>query len=105
MLKPGQPTGKDSCRVEPVGTLSAPPDSPAVARAVTAWATVRAGVDRLKELRANPGPVPGEPLPANFLKHADDQTVAALAAVLGAIGRHGPAADFSRWAVLAAPRF
>jgi hypothetical protein len=72
---------------------------------VAAWGVVRAGVDDLKALRQNPGAA-GEPLPAAFLKHADDQTVAGLAAVFRAINQHGlTGTDFTRWAVLAAPRF
>lgn len=91
----------------PAGTTPfAPPQSPAVRCAVTAWGVTRAGVDTLKALRHDPGPVPGGPLPASFLKHADDQTVAGLAAVLRAIDRHGLAGtDFNAWGVLAAPRF
>jgi hypothetical protein len=46
------------------------------------------------------------PLPANFLKHADEQTVVGLFAVFHAIQNHGLAgADFKHWAVVAAPRF
>jgi hypothetical protein len=46
------------------------------------------------------------PLPPSFLKHSDEQTVAALAAVFGAIRQHGlDPGSFASWAVLAAPRF
>src|SRR5207244_64037 len=49
---------------------------------------------------------PGTTLPANFLKHADEQTVAGVAAVFQAIGA-GSLSDvsFTHWGVLAAPRF
>lgn len=73
---------------------------------VAAEAVVRVSLDSLAELRRNPGPVYGEPLPASFLKHADDQTVAGLAAVYQAIDRSGlHETCFCDWGVVAAPRF
>jgi hypothetical protein len=73
---------------------------------VVARAVVRASPEALKALRSQPGPALGAPLPVNFLKHADEQTVAGIAAVLRAGHEHGLAGvDFSRWGVLAAPRF
>lgn len=73
---------------------------------VAADATVRVGVEELPELRRRPGPVCGEPLPASFLKHADEQTVAGLTAVYQAIERAGLQTTCYRdWGVLAAPRF
>jgi hypothetical protein len=76
-----------SCGLGAVGLAQAPLE------ATTAW-------------RQNLGPVPGPPLPPNFLKHSDEQTVVGLAAVYRAIhdSRLGDR-DFSRWAVLAAPCF
>ncbi len=78
-------------------------------------ASCRAPYEALTELRRQPGTLPaqmrgGEPLPANFLKQSDEQTVIALAAVLEAIRAHalappGQAAPFRDWGVLAAPRF
>jgi hypothetical protein len=51
-------------------------------------------------------PLAREPLPSSFLKHADEQTVAGLAALGEAIRGHGlQDTDFSRWGVIAAPRF
>jgi hypothetical protein len=57
-------------------------------------------------LRQRPGPGVGEHLPANFLKHADDQTVVALSAVLQAI-QHFRMADtcFTHWGIVSAPCF
>jgi hypothetical protein len=74
------------------------------------WAAVRARVDQLAELRKQPGPPAGPPLPAGLLKHAEEQTVVALAAVYHAIHDHalwlaGAANPFTDWAVLVAPRF
>jgi len=55
-------------------------------------------------LRRQPGP--GEPLSPNLLKHADEQTVAALTAVREAC--HSCAIgqlDFEAWGIIAAPAF
>jgi hypothetical protein len=44
-------------------------------------------------------------LPTTLLKHADEQTVVGLSAILHAIGAYGlQAVDFTDWGVLAAPR-
>jgi hypothetical protein len=61
--------------------------------------------ESLADFRRQPGPVPGGPLPLSLLKHADEQTVVGLAAVLRAIHEHALSADFRDWGVLAAPRF
>jgi hypothetical protein len=69
---------------------------------------VRIPVETLPEVRRRPWPAAagGEPLPASFLKHADEQTVAGLAAVFQAVHDHGlRETDFTAWGVLAAPRF
>ncbi len=92
--------------MKPARNLLAPPEETAIHCAVAGFGVVRATVEQLKLLRQSPGPVAGEPLPSGFLKHADDQTVAGLAAVLQAIQRPPLAGlDFRRWGVLAAPRF
>jgi hypothetical protein len=63
-------------------------------------------MDRVAELRRQPGPPRGEALPTGLLKHADEQTVAGLAAVLHAAHDHGLSGeDFRPWGVLAVPRF
>jgi hypothetical protein len=88
------------------GTLSAPPAGATVCCAVAAHASLRLAADTLAGMRRPPDPRTGEPLPASLLKNADDQTVAALAAVAEAIRAHGLAGfDFRDWAVVAAPRF
>jgi hypothetical protein len=80
--------------------------SGAVCCDVAADAVVRLSLESLPELRRQPGPVVGEPLPASFLKHADEQTVAGLAAVYQAIGRANlETVCFRDWGVVAAPRF
>lgn len=73
---------------------------------VAADAVRRVNLESVPELRRNPGPSHREPLPACFLKHADEQTVAGLCAVYQAI-QNGDlhTTDFRDWGVLAAPRF
>ncbi|MHB1423224.1 MAG: hypothetical protein ACYC3I_08530 [Gemmataceae bacterium] len=73
---------------------------------MAAHAVVRVSLESLPELRRKPGPVPGEPLPTYFLKHADEQTVAALCAVYHAIHEAGlQTTCFRDWGVVAAPLF
>jgi hypothetical protein len=82
-----------------------------VACALAGYASCRVPVDGIASLRRQPGPpCGGEPWPANFLKHVDDQTVAGLAAVLRAIADHhlvppGCPDPFRDWGVLATPRY
>jgi hypothetical protein len=81
------------------------PPARAVACDVVAHAAKRIPLEDLAQLRRQPGPVCGKPLPLAFLKHADEQTVVALAAVYQAIHDHHLTPPFTRWGVLAAPRF
>jgi len=75
----------------------------AVSCAVLAHGLVRVTTAELAALRQNQEAIP---LPASTLKHADEQTVAALAAVFGAVRKHAlDSGGFTAWAVLAAPRF
>jgi hypothetical protein len=75
----------------------------AVACDVVAHGLVRATTAEVAALRQNQEVLP---LAASFLRHADEQTVAALAAVFGAVRAHGlDPGGFTSWAVLAAPRF
>jgi hypothetical protein len=86
--------------------LTTASEATTVSAVVAGHAVVRASVEELKALRHNPGPTGSEPLPPAFLKHADDQTVAGLAAVLRTIETHGwPQNQFTGWGVLASPRF
>jgi hypothetical protein len=57
-------------------------------------------------LRLKPGPGAGQSLPANFLKHADEQTVLALAAVLTAVDRSElTGTDLTEWGIVSGPCF
>jgi hypothetical protein len=74
--------------------------------AVRGFAVAAAKADSIVELRKQPGPPGGRPVPANLLNHADDQTVVAVSAVLNAIGESGlDTQSFEDWGVVAAPRF
>lgn len=66
----------------------------------------RVAVGDVPALRKTPGPAGGPTIAPALLKHADDQTVFGLAAVLRAIAGAGCTLDaFDGWGVLAAPRF
>lgn len=89
----------------PGSVAPAPPTSGSGCE-LAAFGIVEATPDQLPTLRQNPRPGLGRPLPDNVLKYADDQTVVALAAVLQAVqADHLEEADFTSWAVVAAPRF
>lgn len=78
----------------------------AVCCEIAADAVFRLRMECLPEFRRKPGPAHGEPLPASFLKHADEQTVAGLSAVFQAIDKSGlHSTCFRDWGVVAAPRF
>jgi hypothetical protein len=67
---------------------------------------VRALPDLVAALRRNPVPPPGKPLAGSLLRHSDEQTVVALAAVYQAIHNHDlTSTDFTNWGVVAAPCF
>jgi hypothetical protein len=73
---------------------------------VLASCCLRVTLEQVSLLRQRPGPGVGELLPANFLKHADEQTVVGLAAVLQAIEAASLAErKFTDWGVVAAPSF
>jgi hypothetical protein len=73
---------------------------------VVGLASLLVGPDAFPSLRRQPCCPGREPLPPTFLKHADEQTVAGLAAVFQAIQHGGlTAVDFSLWAVIAAPSY
>ena len=71
---------------------------------VADFATLRVGPLELADLRLHPGSAPGAGFSSALLKHADEQTVAALAVVLKAMARHQRTAETYRdWGVVAAP--
>src|SRR5262245_37863890 len=79
----GLTAGKESWRLN---SSHSPDRSPRpVACTVAGVGIVRATATDLLALRQKPGRVGGEPLPASFLRHADDQTVAGVGAVLRAV--------------------
>jgi hypothetical protein len=84
-----------------------PPTAGCTVRSLVAgWAACRFSLDELPALRQRPGLLQGAQLPTSFLKHADEQTVAGIAAVSKAIECHGlNQTDFSSWGIVAAPRF
>jgi len=93
--------------------LTAPPFEPTEAVlsdptgcAVEAYGVVKVPVEDIAALRKAPGPLGGRTIPASLLKHADHQTVLALAAVLRAIDDFGwHDRSFHDWGLIAAPRF
>jgi hypothetical protein len=78
----------------------------AVSCDVLASATLQIPAEELPTLRRQPGPTIRATLPANFLKHSDDQSVAGLAVVLRAIEKGSlQGTDFTAWGIVAAPQF
>ncbi|MCS7167948.1 MAG: hypothetical protein RMI91_03025 [Gemmatales bacterium] len=62
--------------------------------------------ERLRNLRTELRLPSGEPLPASFVRHAEDQTVAALAVALEALKELPELArEIDEWGVLAAPEY
>ena len=83
-----------------------PSAGPAVGCRVVAHAALRAGPAAIATLRRQPTPPELPPPPATLLKHADEQTVVALAAVYRAIADAGWAGQsFTDWGVIAAGNF
>jgi hypothetical protein len=83
-----------------------PPPATVVRCRAAAHAVLRVPADELPALRQKPHPTLVGLLPLNLLKHADDQTVVGLAAVLRAIGDfHLSLGGFTDWGFLSAPRF
>jgi hypothetical protein len=72
---------------------------------VEGFGVVRVPFSELASLRKNPGPSNRGPFHP-ILRHADEQSVLAVAAVLRALDQFGwQDRDFEDWAVLAAPRY
>jgi 3-oxoacyl-(acyl-carrier-protein) synthase len=74
--------------------------------ALLAEATFRAPLEDLPALRKAPDPSGRQAVHPSLLRHADEQTVVGLAAVLRTIGEAGlDRESFGEWAVLVAPRY
>ena len=75
--------------------------------AVDAFGVVRVPVNDVPGLKKGMGPLaPGQKIPPSLLKHADHQTLLALAAVLRAVDDFGwQGKSFADWGLIAAPRF
>jgi hypothetical protein len=81
-------------------------EPPPVCCVLAAHAAACLPVEATAALRRQLAPPGGAPFPANFLKHADEQTIAGLAAVFQAMTTYGLAADaFRDWGVVGSPRF
>jgi hypothetical protein len=92
--------------LKPTEILSPGRAETAVCCAVTAYGHVRLRGDELPALRPQVGSRLGRALPPSFIKHADEQTIAVLAALAQAVHGDGLAGTrFTDWGVLAAPRF
>jgi hypothetical protein len=84
--------------------LLAAPRAGVVSCSLAASAALRVPVAQFPGLRRQPGPGLNQPL--SFLKHADEQAVAGLAAVLKAIHEYGLSpTSFTDWGVIAGPCF
>jgi hypothetical protein len=83
-----------------------PPPATVVRCSAAAFAALRVPLDEVPPLRQKPHPTLVALLPPNLVKHADDQTVVGLAAVLRAIADFNLSlGGFTSWGVIAAPRF
>lgn len=92
--------------MKPSPSLTASDAGTAVRCDLAGFGTVQAAPEQIAALRQKPGGANARPLPPGLLKHADEQTVAAVAAVWQAIHRFDLAATrFTDWGVVAAPRF
>jgi len=84
--------------------LHARVDTTAVRCRLAAFATLRASAESIGQWRKQPIRLGADAMPATFLKHADNQTVVAVAAVSAVIERQGwHECSFADWGVLAAP--
>lgn len=72
---------------------------------IAAVGMARATLSEIAALRKNPGAARAQPADFHFLKHADEQTVVAVAALLDAVKHFRNDVSFERWGVVAAPRW
>jgi hypothetical protein len=87
-----------------VTSLSIPVEQKSVRCRVAARTLVRAPADVIAQWRRQPIEFAGEKLSASFLKHAEDQTVAGVHALLQACAQQGwHERTFADWGAIAAP--
>jgi hypothetical protein len=87
-------------------THSPPRPAAAIECEVIARAALDASPEQIAALRKSPGRLGDSAIAPGLLRHADEQTVAGLAAVLRAVADGGlDPSGFGDWAVLAAPRY
>jgi hypothetical protein len=80
------------------------PRTGVVCCSIAGYAAVRVAADQFSTLRRQPGAAVKQPLSPSFLRHADEQTVAGVAAVLKAVHDHDLAGTaFTEWGVIAGP--
>ena len=73
---------------------------------LSGWGTARADLASIGPMRKALPPWAAADIPGHFLKHADEQTVLAVAAVDQAIrASDATSASYADWAIIAAPRF
>jgi hypothetical protein len=81
-------------------------NQPVPALGICTWGTARADLPQIAAMRKTPPAWSPEGTPGHFLKHADEQTVVAVAAVDRAIqAQRLQVSELRDWAVVAAPRF
>lgn len=73
--------------------------------AIAAVGMAQATLAEIAHFRKNPGTSPFAVGDFSFLKHADEHTVVALAAILDALRQFPAGTSFDEWGVVAAPRW
>jgi len=82
---------------------SSEPVAPTAGCRIAGHALVECPLSGIAALRNRPAPAGAPPLPPRFLRHADEQTVVGIHAVLEVIAQAGRPRDLARHAVIAAP--
>src|SRR5438445_12006963 len=73
---------------------------------LSSWGTARADLSSIAALRKSLPAWAPKDTPGHFLKHADEQTVLAVAALDEAIRSSDcDVSDYQQWSIIAAPRF
>jgi hypothetical protein len=73
--------------------------------AIAGFGVAEATFDEIAHLRKDPGPARPEAMSFQILKHADEHTVLALAAMLNGLAALPSDTHFGDWGVVAAPRW